>query len=110
MVALAVFAIAGVALVQLQAHSLSTFAEVETRALADLAAQNRLTKIVSTETRPQAGTHEEEIRFAGREWLMSTTIAGAGGSQTQRVTVIVRERGDRAASATAHAFVTNRAG
>lgn len=106
LVALAVFAMAGVALVQLQAHSLGTFTEVETRALADMAAQNRLTEIVAARERPGVGTREETIRFAGREWLMSVTIAGTPAAETRRVSVSVREPSAGAPSATAHAFFT----
>jgi general secretion pathway protein I len=106
LVALAVFAMAGVALVQLQAHSLSTFSEVETRAIANLAAQNRLTEIVAARARPELGVREEEIRFAGRAWLMSVTIAGTPDAETRRVSVSVREPGAGLPSAMAHAFVT----
>ncbi len=104
LVALAVFSMAGVALVQLQAHSLSTFSQVETRAIADLAVQNRLTEVVSSRTRPDVGTREEQIQFGGRDWAMSVTIAGTPDAETRRVSVSVTEAGAGTPSATGHAF------
>lgn len=109
LVALAVFAMAGVALVQLQSQSLHTFTRVETRALADLAAQNRLTQIASAPTAPQVGAREEEVLFAGRTWRMQVTVVGATDARTRRVSVAVGPAGEAPAS-TSHAFVMVREG
>lgn len=103
LVALAVFAMAGIALVQLQSQSLHTFSRVETRALADLAAQNRLTEILSSRARPGVGSREEEIRFAGRAWRIRVSVVAAPGGQMQRVTVAVGAPGAQPA-AIVHAF------
>ncbi|MBY0562958.1 MAG: type II secretion system minor pseudopilin GspI [Hyphomonadaceae bacterium] len=103
LVALAVFAMAGVALVQLQTHALGAFAQTETRALADLAAQNRLTEIVSSTTRPAPGAREEQVAFAGRTWSMTTTVVETPAPETFRVSVAVSTPG-AAPVAVAHAF------
>jgi len=79
---------------------------VETRALADMAAQNRLTEIIAARTRPDVGTREETVRFAGRDWLMSVTIAGTPAAETRRASVTVRAPDAAVPSATAHAFFT----
>jgi general secretion pathway protein I len=103
LVALAVFAMAGVALVQLQTHSLETFSRVETRALADIVVQNQLTEIVSSQVRPTNGTREQNIEFAGRTWRATVTIAGTPDPSVRRVTVAVSE-GGAAAQSIAHGF------
>lgn len=103
LVALAVFAMAGVALVQLQAQSLNTFSRVEARALADIAAQNQLTRILATQTPPPAGVSQEDIRFAGRDWRMTTAIIATPDAQTSRVSVAVGPP-DATPLTTAHAF------
>lgn len=93
LVALAVFAMAGVALVQMQASSLSTFARVESRALADLLAQNTLTELVSAQTPPGAGAREETVEFAQRQWRRSVSVTAVPGAQTRRITVEVSAEG-----------------
>jgi general secretion pathway protein I len=103
LVALAVFAMAGVALVQLQAQSLSTFSRVETRALADIAAQNQLTRVLASQTPPRAGVNQQDISFAGRNWRMTTAIVATPVAQTSRVSVAVAPA-DGAPIATVHAF------
>lgn len=104
LVALGVFAMAGVALVNLQTQSLSTFARVETRALADMAAQNEIAEIVGANVKPGIGAREQSVSFAGREWLVTLEIAGTADAATRRATIIVREPGAQAPAATAHAF------
>lgn len=104
LVALAVFAMAGVALVQLQSQSLSTFARVETRALADIAAQNRLTQIVAARISPPIGVREEDLNFAGRAWTMNVEVVAASAPNTRRVSVRVAD-GSGADIVTVHAFV-----
>lgn len=107
LVALAVFAMAGVALVQMQSQSLSAFSRVETRALADLAAQNRLTEIVASRERPGVGAREEDVEFAGRAWRMSVAIADTSDAQTRRASVSVGPVG-APPIATAHGFFSVR--
>jgi len=104
LVALGVFAMAGVAMVQLQSHSLQTFTSVETRALADMAAQNELTRIVASDEKPAVGQRDSEVAFAGRTWRMSVTIAATSDPTTRRATIVVRETESDVAEATASAF------
>lgn len=104
LVALAVFAMAGVALVQLQSQSLNTFARVETRALADIVAQNHLTQIVAARSAPPIGFREEDLSFAGRAWTMNVDVAAASAPNTRRVSVRVADSSG-ADVVTVHAFV-----
>lgn len=103
LVALAVFAMAGVALVQLQAQSLNTFSRVEARALADIAAQNQLTRVLASQAPPRTGVNQEELRFAGRDWSMTTAIIATPDAQTSRVSVAVGPP-NAAPITTVHAF------
>nr|WP_281721934.1 type II secretion system minor pseudopilin GspI [Nitrosomonas nitrosa] len=89
LVALAVFAMAGVGLVQLQSHSLSTFQRVETRALADIIAQNELTEIISARAQRPVAIGERQVRFAGRDWRVETEIVTTPSPQTRRAVVEV---------------------
>lgn len=102
LVALGVFAMAGVALVQLQAHSLSTFTRVEQRALADLVAQNRLTDMLAARAIPPLGVKTEAVAFAGRDWELAITIARTPDARLRRVSVAVSA--DAVPITTAHAF------
>lgn len=104
LVALAVFALAGVALVQLQTHSLGAFTRVETRTLADNIAQNQLVRIVAARNKPDVGQREEEVDFAGRSWRMSVAVIATQDPTIRRASVVVRAPTGDAALAVAHAF------
>ena len=64
LVALAVFALAGVALVQLQAQSLRTLSAAETRALARIVVQNALVDVVARSTPPDIGAEAGGVHRA----------------------------------------------
>ena len=103
LVALGVFAMAGVAIVQLQAHALGAFARVEQRALADLVAQNRMTEVMASHPLPPLGRTQETAHFAGRDWRLSVIVARTPDARTRRISI---EAGapDAAPVALAHAF------
>jgi len=103
LVALAVFAMAGVALVSLQSHSLLTLSEVEARALADIEAQNRLAELIAAREKPDIGGRNEEVRLANRDWLVHVEIAATADLMTQRASITVSAP-DGAPLATAHGF------
>lgn len=106
LVALAVFAMAGVGLVQLQSHSLSTFQRVEIRALADVVAQNELTQIVATQAQRPVGQREQTISYAGREWRVTTAIAVTPSPRTRRAVVEVGPADARPVSRVSGFFVS----
>jgi general secretion pathway protein I len=89
LVALGVFALAGIGLVQLQANSVRTLAAVEARALATLAAENELTHIIAVRVRPDVGESERELEFAQRRWRLRVSIAETGAAGARRATVAV---------------------
>jgi len=103
LVALAVFAMAGVGLVQLQTHSLQTLSQVETRALADIVAQNALVEIVAGDVPPAPGERTANEHFAGRDWQVVTQVVPVGGML--RVSVAVSASASTSVTR-AHAFVS----
>lgn len=105
LVALAVFAMAGVGLVQLQTHSLQTLSRVESRALADVVAQNRLVELAAGNVSPAQGDTSETTQFAGREWRVATQVAGVGDGSMLRATVTVTEAQGEASGARAVGFI-----
>ena len=104
LVALAVFAMAGVGLVQLQTHSLQTLSQVETRALADVVAQNALVEIVASSAPPAPGQRTEAKSFAGRDWQIATQVTPVG--DMLRVSVAVSGASNATPVAHVHAFVS----
>jgi len=68
LVALFVFALAGVALVGMQTQSVETYSRVETRALASIVAENRLIDAMALRTAPAIGSRDGELDLAGRHW------------------------------------------
>lgn len=104
LVALAVFAMAGVGLVQLQTQSLRTLVEVETRALASSAVQNRLTELLAADQRPPIGAREEQIVFARRNWTLDVVVQGGAAGAVRRITVSATPRGEESPAAIGHAF------
>lgn len=104
LVALFVFALAGVALMQLQTESLRTLSQVETRSLAQTLAQNRLVELAAANAKPDVGAREEEAEFAQRQWRVGTVIAATPDPGVRRATISVTEAAARAPAAVMHAF------
>jgi general secretion pathway protein I len=105
LVALFVFAMAGVALIQMQAHSLRTFTDVERRALAAVVAQNALVEAAAGLQAPDLGGRDSEVELAGRQWRAHVEVEATPDAAMRRVTALVRERADAAPVAQVMAFV-----
>lgn len=104
MVAVAVFALAGVGLVQLQTHSIDTFRRVEDRALAEMAGQEILATAITTRTAPPAGVEEGVLERAGRQWKWRREITPSVDPGVLQVTVAVQTQDGRAAPVRMRAF------
>jgi general secretion pathway protein I len=91
LVALSVFALAGVSLVSLQTQSLSSLSRAERGALADLVAQNRLVEINAALNAPDFGAQQGDVTFAGRAWTWMTEVNATPDPRTVRIAVAVRE-------------------
>lgn len=105
LVALGVFAMAGVGLVQLQTHSLRTLVAVETRALAETLAHNILVETVAADSAPALGARALERRFAGRDWQVTVDVAATPDPAARRISVAAREAGAAAPAVQTHAFI-----
>ncbi|MDX2235198.1 MAG: type II secretion system minor pseudopilin GspI [Hyphomonadaceae bacterium] len=106
LVALAVFALAGVGLVQLQTHSLQTLTRVESHALAHMVAQNRLVEAMAAQTPPEPGESTGEVENAGRVWTWRLRVVPTEDAAVRRLTVTVTESGAAAPPVAVHAFHT----
>ncbi|MGE3248964.1 MAG: type II secretion system minor pseudopilin GspI [Hyphomonadaceae bacterium] len=102
LVALAVFASAGVGLIALQTQSARTLTRVETRALGAIVAQNTLTETLASGTALSLGTSEGETALAGRAWRWRLVREATQDAGTLRVSVVVTL--DGAPAAEAHGF------
>lgn len=105
LVALFVFALAGVALVQLQTFSLMSFTRVETHALGGIVAQNRLTEAAATMTPPDLGASAGEETMGGRRWQWKMLVSPTNDETIRRVDVEVRDAGAPAQAVSARAFI-----
>jgi general secretion pathway protein I len=106
LVALFVFALAGVAVVQLQTYSLATFARVETQTLGGIVAQNRLTETIAGRDAPDLGVREGETELGGRRWRWRMEVAATDDPATRRIDVDVADAAADAPAARARGFIS----
>lgn len=104
LVALFVFAMAGVALVQMQTQSVSTFTRVERRTLAGLVAENQLVEQMSRAESPTIGSFEGETQMADRAWRWKLDVAPTTDASTLRLEVKAYEGDATEPSASLVAF------
>ena len=104
LVALALFALASVGLMQMQAQSLRLLTAAETRTLAELVAQNHLAEAM-TGLRPfQVGEREGETELAGRVWIWREQVEQTQDARVVQVAEEVAAPGEVAPSARLVAF------
>lgn len=89
LVALAVFSLAAVALLNLAGESTRTAASLEERVLAGVVADNRAVEAVATETPPAPGLSEGVDHLADRDWRWTRQIIGTADPDILRVEVRV---------------------
>ncbi len=106
LVALFVFAVAGVGLVELQTRSLATLNAVESQSMAGLIAQNRLVEISASTSAPELGEQAGEISLGGRDWVWLQRVEQTTSANTLRVTVAVRADGAPQDAAVMNGFVS----
>lgn len=85
LVALFVFALAGVALISMQTQSVNALTRVETRALASLVAENNLIDVMAKRSALELGTRSGDLEMAGRRWTWKLDIARTDDPSTLRV-------------------------
>lgn len=106
LVALAVFATAGVGLITMQTQSVRTFTALETRTFAALVAQNALVDISANSKPPELGQRDGATEMGGKTWAWRMDVAETLEANTRRVRIVVREPGANAISADVTAFVS----
>jgi len=94
MVALAVFAVAAIALIELQTESLRTGSGVAARAFAQIVAENQLAELLLEADTPEPGTRTGESEMAGRTWHWRARIAATQTPELHRLEVAVRRQPD----------------
>lgn len=105
LVALFVFALAGVALMSMQTQSSSALSRVESRSLANLVAQNNLIDQLARRTPVELGVRSGETELAGRRWQWSVEIARTDDPSTLRLISTAADPGSGAADASVTAYV-----
>lgn len=89
LVALAIFSLAGLALVRLQAISVRTAGDLDARVLAQIVARNlaleRMTDVVPAAN----GTTEGDVENAGRRFHWKQSVSPTGDRRIQQVTIAV---------------------
>lgn len=105
LVALAVFATAGVALVMMHTQSVRAEAALEAKAFGNLVAQNLLVEAAAAQAAPPLGVSEGETNLAGVAWRWRQEVAATLDPQTRRVRVVVRGVDRSAVAADLTAFI-----
>lgn len=104
LVALFVFALAGVALITMQTQSVSALSRVEARALASLIAENNLVDALAKRTPPEIGVQSGEVEVAGRPWRWTLEIAATDDPTTLRLKSSVSASTDQASDISVTAY------
>jgi len=89
LVALAVFSLAALALVRLQAVSLRTTVDLENRAMAGIVAQNLAVEAVTDPVAPARGQAQGVTTNGGRNWRWTRIVAPTDDQRLVRVTIRV---------------------
>lgn len=105
LVALAVFALAGVGLIMVQTQSAASHQALETRTLAGVVAQNILVESAAAAIAPPVGARSGAVTLAGRNWQFSVEVAPTPDPRTRRVRVQVRDEANRIVGAERIAFI-----
>ncbi len=110
LVALFVFALAGVGLISMQTQSIDSYARVETRALASIVAENQLTDAMALRTPPPIGLREGETRLGGRNWRWRLEVLATDDPATLRIDAKAFAAGQESPTATVSAYRMSGAG
>lgn len=110
LVALFVFALAGVGLISMQTQSIDTYARVETRALASIVAENQLTDTMALHTPPPIGSRDGETRLGGRTWRWRLDVVATDDPATLRIEASAFAAGQEAPTAIVSAYRMSGAG
>lgn len=91
LVALAVFAIAALALLQMEGASIARTADLDQRLLREIVAQNMAAEILTDPAPPAVGSASGAIENAGRRFQWTRTVAPLADYGVLGITLSVRE-------------------
>ena len=95
MVALAVFSLAALSLVKLQAATLRNRGEIATRAVGQIVANNLGVEAVTDPLLPPLGTSVGQLSNGGRTWRWIRTVTRTADDRVIRVDIGVRDEAGR---------------
>jgi general secretion pathway protein I len=98
MVALAVFALAGMALMQTTTQQAVGIGRMEEKVLAGWLADNQMVQLQLERSWPEKGWDEKTVSFAGREWYLRWRGPGSDIPQQCRLEVEVRRTREEASA------------
>lgn len=87
LVALAIFSLAALALVRLQAVSARTSADLRIRTAAQIVARNLMIERLTDPQPPSMGDSAGEVENAGRKWTWAQHVEAADGGRLAVVTI-----------------------
>jgi general secretion pathway protein I len=90
MVAMAVFAIAGVALIASTSTHFTNLSVLETKMLANWVASNQLVEASLEQSWPLKNNKEGKVELAGREWFWKQRIAKTNDKDMSQVAIEIR--------------------
>jgi general secretion pathway protein I len=98
LVALSVFAIAALALMRLDGYAISTAADLDARAMANLIARNEAA-LAATDPGPIVrGTTVTNVSNGGRDFVVRKTISPTADARLVRIDLVAQERSSGARS------------
>lgn len=89
LVALAVFSVAALTLIRLDAYALRTTGELSARTIADLVAQNEAATLLTDAAPPAIGTSAAVVSNGGYSWRVARNVAKTADPALLRIDIIV---------------------
>lgn len=96
-VALAIFALAGLALLRLEGATLTQSAQLADRALGQTVARNLAVEILSDPAQPSFGTSTGQVVNAGKAWRWTRDVTRTDDIRIARVDIVVTDAAGRPA-------------
>jgi general secretion pathway protein I len=96
-VALGVFSLAALALLNLMGEGVRSALRAETRAFGAVVAENVAVEAVVSREPPSPGTRDGQVQLAGRDWRWTRTVTATQDPGILRIDVSVTDGGEHAA-------------
>ncbi len=93
-VALAVFSVAAVAVIELNVGSVRGLQQIESSVYARIVADNQMALALSDSGQVARGDASGEEEMAGRSWIWSRVVLGTVDPDIDRIDIVVRAEGE----------------